>query len=808
MSYQNGNKNNFLQQLSTSDIKKQFINIFDKLQNSNTKSVAYDIYQKLVKQCIFTENQMFFIIQQISDFLLSFNHSEKEKDAALKLLSLTFNTDNQDINKSIYYKYVSYVLSVFQSLIMDSNNNLFQSISNTFSDIVQYILPTDIETSHTMLEIEEKRVYEILQGFCFYNMSMEDKANRLCGSLCLIKLVENCPIVIHEEYLKIIWENVTNYLEKPNYNAKYELLNCLISLILGAEENFKPYANSTLYKVFEFLTDNDWIKRKLSLNVIYTVIHYCKDEIMPLKDYLIGFLKLLKCDKVKEVREICLLILDIFNKDNKNRISSSTKSLGEMRNSSANVSSTNITQSISTAKANKRFVKKINVNDDNEEIKNKRNNNSRMKSFGGKDFILVEKNESTPTNKNKEKKIRAFTPNRINIKRNLSNNNIPMMTSNEDIIDEINHTTSNMKSSKNIINRKNDKSFVNEKMIIKHDPSKSIFKTSPNKAFFTKAKKQPDIIVLDKKKDIQIDMSNNNEEIKNNIQEKEEIVNIKEENIQIENNNDEDVKMKENSQNEISFSSPSKFQTKYQSSSKRQIQDINTVATTTAGTNTNNGNIDINSNNVEKPKNIQKNNNSSVVINTLLAEMNSLSSKQLILLDTIDKIKSDSTKEINNLNAKISSLENILSSLSNQLKELKASNNSKIIKETKQEGQNTIYNNKYNEAFKISLNSNNDEYLIHLISTTPMNELGDVDINYLEKTLIRLINSLSKGVYMKEIISFYKTIILCLKCPLKSAIIQNIKDILEYIVENNDNNYHLNNSELIDISIILSSFDK
>lgn len=803
MSYQNVNKNNFSQQLSNSDIKKQFINIFDKLQNPNTKTVAYDIYQKLVKQCIFTENQMFFIIQQISDFLLSFNRSEKEKESALKLISLTFNTDNQDINKSIYYKYVSYVLSVFQSLIIDSNNNLFQSISIAFSDIVQYILPTDIETSHTMLEIEEKRVYEILQGFCFYNMSMEDKANRLCGSLCLIKLVENCPIVIHEEYLKIIWENVTNYLEKPNYNAKYELLNCLISLILGAEEHFKPYANSTLYKVFEFLTDNDWIKRKLSLNVIYTVIHYCKDEVMPLKDHLIGFLKLLKCDKVKEVREICLLILDIFNKDNKstNKINNSTKSLSEMRNYSANVSTTNINQSISTTKAKKKFVKKINVNEDNEDIKNKRNNNNmRLKSFDRKEFILVEKNESTPSNKNKEKKIRAFTPNRINIKRNLSNNNIPMMTSNEDVIEDINHTTSNMKISKNIINRKNDKSFVNEKMIIKHDPNKSIFKTSPNKAFFSKAKKQPDIIVLDKKKDIQI---KNNEENKKNVQEKDEIDNnIKDEKIQIENNKDkEDVKIKDNTQNEISFSSPSKFQTKYQSSSKKQNQDNNTVTTTT-GTNTNNGNIDFNTNNIEKIKN-----NNSNVINTLLAEMNSLSSKQLMLIDTIDKIKNDSTKEINNLNAKISSLENILSSLSNQLKELKAMNNVKNAKETEKE-EDTIYNNKYNEAFKISLNSNNDEYLIHLISTIPMNELGDIDINYLEKTLIRLINSLSQGLYVKEIISFYKTIILCLKCPLKPMIIQNIKDILEYIVHNNDNNYHLNNSELIDISIILSSFDK
>ena len=56
-------KNQFSQPISNNDIKKQFITIFDKLQNQSTKSVAFDIYQCMVNQCIFSENQMIFIIQ-------------------------------------------------------------------------------------------------------------------------------------------------------------------------------------------------------------------------------------------------------------------------------------------------------------------------------------------------------------------------------------------------------------------------------------------------------------------------------------------------------------------------------------------------------------------------------------------------------------------------------------------------------------------------------------------------------------------------------------------------------------------------
>ena len=759
-------KNQFSQPMSNNDIKKQFITIFDKLQNQSTKSVAFDIYQNMVNHCIFSENQIIFIIQQISDFFSSINRTEKEKEGAMKLLSLTFSIDIP--NKTLYYKYISPVLSVFQSLIDDSNSNLFQPLSNSFADIVQSILPTDIESSQNDLDIDDKRVYEILQGFCFYNMSLDDKANRLCGSLCLIKLVENCPIVIHEEYMKLIWENVTTYLEKPNYTAKYELLNCLISLILGAEASFKPFANSTLYKVFEFLTDSDWLKRKLALNVIYTVIHYCKEEIMPLKEHLIGFLKLLKYDKVKEVREICLLILEILNKDN------------SVNKSKESVSGNSSAKKLTTTKS---VIKK-----NNDVTNNKRNNLRLQKS---KDFILVEKKDATPTNKvistekSVEKTKRSVTPNRI-VRRIIQ-------TSNDDIeMVNCTQTSTNVKSTKNIINRKEDKTFVNEKMVIHHDPSKSIFKTCPNKAFFNNAKKQPDIVVLDKKKNepnvMEIDDTPiiiNEEDKINSLADTVKIEEEKKDEIV----NPNDIHMKEVSIEDLSFSHQH----------NNNIQEIDTNS---------NMKKDFTFKAVDNKDNNIKNNEKISMINTLLAQMSQLSSKQLLLLDTMEQIQNESTSEITKLNAKIKGLESTLSSLTSQLASIRNSN----VKQTEtyptnQTTEPSTEDNKINEAFKIALNSNNDEYILHLITNTSINQFGDVDISFLEKSLVRLIGFLSKGDHMKEILAFYKTIILCLKCPLKEVTVRNIKDILLYIEENNEQHYHLDNSDIVDISIILESFE-
>ena len=422
----------------------------------------------------------------------------------------------------------------------------------------------------------------------------------------------------------------------------------------------------------------------------------------------------------------------------------------------------------------------------NNDVTPKRNN---LRLQNSKEFILVEKKkDTTPTNKviSTEKSVdkvkRSVTPNRI-VRRNIQ-------TSNDDIeMVNCTQTSTNVKSTKNIINRKEDKTFVNEKMVIHHDPSKSIFKTCPNKAFFNNAKKQPDIVVLDKRKNepnvMEIDDTPiiiNEEDKINSLADTVKIEEEKKDEIV----NPNDIHMKEVSIEDLSFSH----------------QHCNNIDTNS------NMKKDFTFKAVDNKDNNTKTNEKISMINTLLAQMSQLSSKQLLLLDTMEQIQNESTSEIKKLNAKIKGLESTLSSLTNQLASIRNSN----VKQTEtyptnQTTEPSTEDNKINEAFKIALNSNNDEYILHLITNTSINQLGDVDISFLEKSLVRLIGFLSKGDHMKEILAFYKTIILCLKCPLKEVTVQNIKDILQYIEENNEQHYHLDNSDIVDISIILESFE-
>ena len=258
-----------------------------------------------------------------------------------------------------------------------------------------------------------------------------------------------------------IWDNINNFIDKKNFNAKTELLNCLISLILGTENLFCPYANVTLYKVLDFLTDNDWLKRKLALNVIYTLIFYCKDEILPLKEHIINFLKVLKTDKVKEVREVCLLILQIFsqneyresdkkiqekNKKNeieieKNRNKTPTnkrkRSIGEEKN--ININNINNVNNINHNKF-------VNRNDDNTFI----NEKMKIRPDPNKSIFRTSPNSAFFNQANNKKEdiiiMAKGEPNKYNETNEISNNKINENKINNNIINEENKYKNELKT--------------------------------------------------------------------------------------------------------------------------------------------------------------------------------------------------------------------------------------------------------------------------------------------------------------------------------------------------------------------------
>ena len=547
MSFNKDANNSDENPLTNQEIKTILLNVYDRLTKPSTKEVGYDLFLKLILKHLYNPSSMSYIISQLAEFIPPL--PPKEKEPTLSLLSLIFFDPMADPQspkkKTIYFQYLSLVLSIIQSITSDKNNSIFGQIANTYAEIVQNIMPTDINYALEDIDMEERKGYEMLQGFCIYNMKQEEKANRIVGSLCLTKLVENCPVVLQDKYMKFIWENIINFLETKNYTAKYELLNCLISLILGAENLFMPFANTTLYKVLDFLSEDDSNKKKLALNVIYTLIFYCKEEILPLKEHIVNFLRVLKTDKVKEIREVCLLILQIFNENEpKKKEKEKEKTIGAIINIKN--------------KGNKTMNNNLNKKDSGE-INNKSKNKSKPKTATNKtkknnkfndnnkklDKNPFKDNSFENTNYNKKPSNNMNNINTNNLENLNDENNTKPSVVQKKLSNETNTNTvgtgivSANSSTQPKIKGKKSNNFVNEKMVIKPDPNKSIFKAVPNSAFFNqKNQKNNDIVILAKKRPktiIEINKNNNTikEEINemNEINQKQIIKNIPKDNI-------------------------------------------------------------------------------------------------------------------------------------------------------------------------------------------------------------------------------------------------------------------------------------
>ena len=150
--------------LSNPEIKSTLLTIYDKIGMSPTREVGYELFIDLILNNIYSSSIISFIITQVGDFITSLN--PKEKEPYLKLLSLIFfNPNNQEdeeetngnpqINKNIYYIYLSPVLNIIQTIINEPHSHLFPTISNIYAEIVQYVMPTDISASTRKLNIDK-----------------------------------------------------------------------------------------------------------------------------------------------------------------------------------------------------------------------------------------------------------------------------------------------------------------------------------------------------------------------------------------------------------------------------------------------------------------------------------------------------------------------------------------------------------------------------------------------------------------------------------------------------------------------------
>ena len=295
-------------------IKSSLENIIKNIRNSsnelfsknNQVELNHDVlmdYYSLITDNITEPNITIYILHLISREI---NKSVSLLEKKL-LLSLVpeffipfFTTDI-----TLTYPYLSRLLTTIQSNILSDIPPLY--IGEIFKKIIFYLF-NDEEGKNK--ETINKDLFEICQGFCFYNMKLKENNNQLVGIICLnILLTEiNYSFLNKNNFVYYIWEKISLILDSEFFFPKNYLLKYIYDFISKFKIPFRPFINEAIYKILEFLDNPDSNIRKASLNILGLLISFYPNEIEPIKKPISKLLTILRNDKDDNIKNKSIYI--------------------------------------------------------------------------------------------------------------------------------------------------------------------------------------------------------------------------------------------------------------------------------------------------------------------------------------------------------------------------------------------------------------------------------------------------------------------------------------------------------------------
>ena len=319
--------------------------------------------------------------------LYSIIFSEKEPNSkiiknskAFKIYPIVFSFNP----KSSYY-YIDYFLTSLQSSVYSENNiKELSFLSTIFGEVIESFYLDNknkfLINKDMILDSNKKiKLYEKIFNFCNNNINTNESAKQLLGCLLLNEFIEKCPLIKEENNFVKVFKTLSEYLDDHWFECKLDLLNCVHSLIYIPGKKFSPYANICVLKILDFFTDEDWMKRKLAVDIIYGLVIYCKEEIIKVKDNIFDFLFVLKDDPIDKVSEICIKTLNLLEEGDTDKNSDNDDNNFKKSINNNNLKNINVSQKISKENNKDKITKKKNVEDKKEDIQKSINKKEKEK---------------------------------------------------------------------------------------------------------------------------------------------------------------------------------------------------------------------------------------------------------------------------------------------------------------------------------------------------------------------------------------------------------------------------------------------
>ena len=242
-------------------IKNFLKNNINNLVNNNELKLdknSHELFLKIIIDNISNEKIIKYIIK-----IITFNIKSSEKKNIQEKAYALFLILINNLNKENTIKYLTSLLIFLQEII---NIN---PIEIAFEKILQN------------LDKLEMKAFEIINGFCIYNIKNTENISQNRALLCYEKLIINYENFIGNKNMifKSFIDNIIFNLKIESLENIYQLMVCLNQIILISRENFKDYIEITIYYILNNIFMNDDKLILITLDIINNIIKFNKEKI-------------------------------------------------------------------------------------------------------------------------------------------------------------------------------------------------------------------------------------------------------------------------------------------------------------------------------------------------------------------------------------------------------------------------------------------------------------------------------------------------------------------------------------------------
>ena len=237
---------------------------------------------------------------------------EENKDYSSELdnnINDIFMIISEDLNETTQEKKLPFICLYFEILISESID-FSNLLEKTFSLITQ----NDINSDENIKRIINICSNASIKKKDLFNKLINFSKNKIEYLYIIFSLAGFKDIII--DNLSDNWEFIITLLDnseiKSNSNSIKSILKCLELLINLSADKFRPYASSALYQALDYLTETDTELQKRSLMIIYSLTKYCDEQLQPLSENIIDFLKVLQNGNNIEINNLCNTMLKHF----------------------------------------------------------------------------------------------------------------------------------------------------------------------------------------------------------------------------------------------------------------------------------------------------------------------------------------------------------------------------------------------------------------------------------------------------------------------------------------------------------------